>query len=228
MTTEYLNGYYGLGWPWSGEVQNDFDAWLAQSPRRKRWEEERPSRFLIEGFLRDQRLESTKWAACRLGMNESSFGLILEALPRIGLRKRRYEVYPGLISVSLSDDLDGHLPSMKFRTFGDHRNYCEFLHKDLRTILNVSIQPLWCATSSRLANSPLGYPREFARHFDCITLEPLSVRHQMILDFGKPIYLPPDLCSKLLYVQNRSMVEAYHGGSAEPRDIQDYEVIAHA
>jgi len=223
VTIEYLNDSSGLGWPWSGELRQDFDAWLALSPRRTRWDDDRPSRFLIEGFLRDQRLESTKWAACRLGMEESSFAEVLVALPRIGLRLRRYEVYPGLISTSFGKDLDGHLPSMKFRTFDDHETYCQFLHEDLRTRLGVTIQPQWCATSLRLADSPMGYPRAIARDFDCITLEPLSVRHQMFLDFRKPLYLKIDVCSKLFYAENRSDLEPYRSGSAEPHDLPDYE-----
>ena len=47
------------------------------------------------------------------------------------------------------------------------------------------------------------YPRQFASDFDCVTLAPVSGKHQIWLDFHKPLDLPPDRCSKLFYVENR-------------------------
>ena len=219
VTTDYLAEFYGLNWPWSGEIRQDFDAWLARSPRRISWDEERPSRFLLEAFFQDQRVQPKKWVACQLGMKVESFDRIMQKITNLGLRPRRYEIYPGLISTSFGKDLDAHLPRMKFRTFGDDNSYCELLHDDLKKELEVEIEPELCATSTQLDENP----RWFARTFDNLTLEPLSIRHQMFLDFGKPLYLKSDVCSKLFYVQNRRDLLQFHAGSTEPRDIHEYE-----
>ncbi len=224
VTPDYLPAFYGLQWPWTGEVGQDFSSWLGRSSHEDRWNEDRPSRYVIEKFLQDQRIEPKKWVACQLGMKETSLDSVFENLSRIGLRRHRYEVYPGLISTSFAKDLDAHLKRLKFRTFSDNNTYCEFLHTELGSELGVTVEPEFCATSTVLGDNP----RWYARTFDCITLEPLSVRHQMFLDFGKPLYLRFDVCSKHFYATNRAILQPYHAGSQEPADLAEYEAAAHA
>jgi hypothetical protein len=60
-------------------------------------------------------------------------------------------------------------------------------------------------------------------HLDCLTVEPVSATHQMWLDFRKPLNLPPDRCSKLLYVENRDLLRPYCAGTQEPEDLGEYE-----
>ena len=100
---------------------------------------------------------------------------------------------------------------MRFRTFADHNAFCERLHAEIGKA-GVDVEPLFCATSTKLDE----YPRRFAMHFDCLTLEPLSTKHAVWLDFRKPLNLPPDRCSKLLYAEDREQ-------PSTPADIPDDE-----
>ncbi len=82
----------------------------------------------------------------------------------------------------------------------------------------AKVQPLYCATANRLED----YPRQFASNFDCITLNPVSGKHQVWLDFRKPLNLGPDRCSNLFYVENRDALRPYCAGTQEPDDLEGY------
>ena len=66
------------------------------------------------------------------------------------------------------------------------------------------------------------YPRQYAKEFDCLTLVPLSGKHQMWLDFRKPLYLGPDRCSKLIYIENHDLLRPFCAGTYEPDDLDTY------
>ncbi len=83
----------------------------------------------------------------------------------------------------------------------------------------MEVERLFCATSDRLQE----YPRRFAAHFDCLTLELLSTKHSVWLDFRKPLNLPPDRCSKLVYLENRDMLKPFSAGTGEPDNLSEYE-----
>jgi len=57
---------------------------------------------------------------------------------------------------------------------------------------------------------------DYARDWDAITLEPVSLQYQVWLDLGKPINLRPDCCSTLFYAQERDVLHDYVMGTGEP------------
>ena len=216
---QYIGDYYGLPWPLPDEARADFETWLGQLRRRTTYPDGSVSRVELERFLDRQNVVPKRWMAARLGMQPASLDDLLSQLSRIGMRAQRYIVYPELIDEALSEDLTPNLPGLRFRTFGDHNSFCERLHAELHQVLGISITPLFCATSDRIQD----YPRQFAMHFDCLTLEPVSGKHQMWLDFRKPLNLSPDRCSKLLYVENRETLRPYCSGTQEPDDLDQYK-----
>ncbi len=149
----------------------------------------------------------------------ASLDLLLAHLHDIGLRPQRYLVYPQLVSDSLAEDIVPNLRGLRFRTFSDHTSFCERLHAELVPILGAEVERLVCATSDRLQE----YPRQFANNFDCITLEPVSGKHQIWLDFRKPLNLAPDRCSKLLYAENHDVLRPYRAGRQDPDDLGTYQ-----
>lgn len=174
-------------------------------------------RYLFESFMLANRVEPMKFAAASLGMVEDSLRDILQRLPKIGLT-RDYEVYPNLLDRGLEDDLISALPTTRFRTFGDHESFCLRIHADLETTTGTRVSPLHCWTSGRIQE----YPHRFAKTFDSISLQPLSIRHQVLLDFGKPMNLAPDRCSKWLFAQNYSTLHEFLAGHRDPEDWEDY------
>jgi len=159
--------------------------------------------------------------AARLGMTVRSFDELLSKLVDIGMRPQRYIVYPDLIAESLSEDIVPALPGLKFRTFSDHNSFCERLHAELRQVIGIDVEKLFCATSTVMED----YPRWHANNFDCITLAPISGKHQMWLDFRKPFALAPDRCSKLFYFENRDELRTFCAGTSEPHDLDVYEAF---
>jgi hypothetical protein len=183
------------------------------------------SRHELEAFLQQRRLVPAKWMAARLGMTLESFGRLANRLPELGLRPARFLPYPDLASETMPEEILSTLPGLRFRTFSDHSSACRRLHAELGDVLDgVAIEPLFCATSERLRE----HPPEFASFFDCITLDPLSPKHELWLDFHKPLALAPDRCSKLFYAEHRETLRQFCAGGTEPRDLLAYESLLEA
>lgn len=219
---EYIKGYYGLTWPQPDEARGDFEAWAARLRPERRpdcpsgWE----SRYEIESFMQQKNFIPKKWMGAQLGMSGASLEKLLGKLQEIQMRRQLYEAYSELMIKSFDEDLIRNLPGMKFRTFRDHNDFCEHLHRELQNELGIVATPLLCATSERLEENP----KQFASNFDCLTLEPVSPKHQMWLDFPtKPLYLGPDRCSKLFYVEHREELRSFRAGSREPEYLDRYE-----
>ncbi len=173
-------------------------------------------RYSFEQFLQSQKLLTRSYASARLGMYPKSLDQLLPELPRIGLSKK-YAVYDGIIDESLSEDLVRSLRGLRFRTFGTHDSFCELLHGALQIDLGLTIKALYCATADAL-----GEQRMYASTWDNITLQPLSTKHSVWLDFRKPLALAPDRCSKLFFAQHYDELRGYLAGREEPRDLRYY------
>jgi hypothetical protein len=215
---QYVTDFCGLPWPLANDVRPDYEAWAGQLRRRHACVEGSISRYELESFLEKKNVVPKKWMGARLGMEVASLEELLARLNEIGMRQQRYVVYTELISEALSEDIVPNLPTLRFRTFSDHNSFCLRLHAELDKVLGIKVQPLFCATSDRIQD----YPRQIASNFDCITLAPLSGKHQMWLDFRKPLNLGPDRCSKLFYVENRDVLRSYCAGTQEPADLDVY------
>jgi len=220
---EYIKEFYGLTWPQPDDAREDFKAWAGRLKRRPDCPDDWVSRYEIESFMQQKGLIPKKWVGARLGMKVAPLEKLLDVLGEIQMRRPRYEVYSELMATSFVEDLVPNLPGLRFRTFSDHNSFCERLHADLKDALGLEVpqdEKLFCATSTRMED----YPRLYASDFDCLTLEPLSVRHQMWLDFRKPLNLWPDRCSKLLYVdaENRETLRPFCAGAYEPDGLEQY------
>lgn len=225
---EYIEGYYGLSCLGDDKSHQgfeswfpDFEAWAEKSlrpERRPSCEKDWVSRYEIEDFMQQKGLVPKRWMGAQLGMDVDSLDKLLSRLSGLQLRRRIYEAYPDLMVKSFDDDLVRNLKELKFQTFHDHNEFCERLHRELQKELEIAVTPLFCATSERLGENP----KQFASDFDCFTFEPVSGRHKIWLDFRKPLYLWPDCCSKLLYVENRETLLPFLAGSYEPEDLERY------
>jgi len=218
VSEEYVSGYYGLPWPLPEDVRSDYEAWLSRLKRRHHCGDGAISRYELESFLQQKGVVSKKWMAARLGMNVASLEALLTRLQDIGMRAQRYLVYAELIAESLCEEIVPNLSGLRFRTFSDHNSFCARLHADLDKVLGIQVQPLFCSTSERIQD----HPKQFASNFDCISLAPLCGKHQVWLDFHKPLNLAPDRCSKLLYAENREALRPFCAGMQEPDDLEHY------
>lgn len=214
----YLANLGGISWPVDASFDRDFATF--QGRRATPCEVGRVHRYAFETFLKSQGLASRNEQAAKLGMTPPSLDRLLEHLPEIGLPKK-YQVYRGIIDGAVGEDLVRTLEGLRFRTFGTHDSFCELLHGKLRAVLGIEIDPLYCATADKLGDA-----RMFASTWDNITLLPLSVKHGVWLDFGKPFSLSPDRCSKLFYAENRDVLRTYIAGRDEPRDLEQYSDFA--
>jgi len=187
-------------------------------------------RYALELFMQKQESLPRKWFAASLGGTVDLLDLILKNRDAIGLPPRAYELFKELIDRRLHDDLLASVKSLRFRTFSDRESFCYRLHDALAAELRMNyekeIRPLslWCETDSWLAQKGDGdYPSRYALDFDCITCKPISVAHAAWLDFGKPMTLGPDRCSKRTYAQNWQELSAVRAGRSEPEDLERYQ-----
>lgn len=222
VSGDYVRDYYGLAWPLAADTASAFDHYRSTSRRPTKCPAGQWSRHEVEGFMVRSDVLTKKWMGARLGLTVAALDRLLAKLDTFGMQRSRYELGSEFAADSLSEDLVRHVPGLRFRTFGDHTAFCERLHAELAKA-GVQIDQkdrLFCATSTKMGED---YPRRFAMHFDCLTLEPLSTKHSVWLDFRKPLSLPPDRCSKLFYAENRERLKPFVAGTSEPDDLGPYE-----
>lgn len=217
---DYIRTYYGLSWPLSGANAGAFEAFLRTSPKARKPQRKLISRIDIEGFMVLNDLSPMKWAAAQMGMSARSLAEVFKKIDGIGMLPSRYDVGDGFIADTMQNDLVRHLPGIRFRVFNDHTDFCRRLHAELQKTLSVTVEPLLCATSSALGEAPV----RFASHFDCITLEPLSLYHSLWLNFRKPLNLPPDRCSKQYYAKNKGALSPFllNPGEGSAATLREY------
>ncbi len=220
ITGDYVRDYYGLEWPFLAETAKELDHYHKFLPRPRDCGVGRVSRTELEGLMMRSGVESKKWMAVRLGMTVASLDELLPRLEDFGMQRSRYEFRSEFIAELLADDLVRQMPGLRVGTFGDHDAFCQRLHRELKTI-GLDVDPLFCATSKTLGESP----RRYASYFDCLTLEPVSIAHTVWLDFRRPLYSLPDRCSKLLYVENRGRLRPFITGGADPDNLGQYEAF---
>lgn len=217
----YLRDYYGIDWPLSKEGESWFTKYVGTLRMPAKCSNGCLSRYELEGFMARSELLTKKWMAARLGMEVDSLEKVLAKLDLFGMQANRYLVGTEFVAESLTDDITRHLPGLQFRTFFDHTDFCQRLHAELYKETGFQVHPLFCETSSRMREPR----RRIAAHFDCLTFEPLSTKHSVWLDFRKPLNLPPDRCSKLLYVENRESLTPFIAGSGAPDGLSEYEAF---
>lgn len=172
------------------------------------------SRYFVERFLQFYRLIPFNFAAIRLGMNEQSFKIVLEKLDEKGIIIQNTLNYPeDLIDESIIKDFHKFFNATQNTIFSSHTNYCYKLHLAIADELKYEVEAVFCQTSEYLKE-----PDKLYAHNTCyISKQPTSLKYTQYMNFGKPISLLPDLCSKLFLYQNRSELEKYVFG-----DIPDF------
>lgn len=105
---------------------------------------------------------------------------VISNLEALGLQTQRYLVSKDMISTFVVDDLLQRIRELRFITFASHNAFCSKVHAVLKSELNIDIVPLYCSTSVELQEDP----QEYALHFDCLTLDPLSTKHTLWLEFA--------------------------------------------
>lgn len=218
VPADFVWDYYGVRI--EGELATFFGKWKSGVKGSGRCSAG-VDRVLFELFCQQQRMLSYKWMGARLGMTEASVREILQKKQDVSLAVV-YEYFDQLVLDSFKDDLLHAMQSIRFRTFGSHSDFCRRLHKAIDEELGIIVQPLMCATSEALHEEPVLY----AHDFDCITLEPLSVKHSIWLNFGKPMSLPPDRSSKLFVARNQEALKSALAGMGTPENLELYEHAA--
>ena len=147
---DYLIQLNGITWPVDPQFDRDIASFLNR--RAKPCENGRIDHYGFQLFLQSQKLLSRNYAAARLGMTPESLDMLIQGCRSFGLSKK-YKVYEGIYEASMSDDLVSTLPGLRFRTFGTHDFFCEFLHNQVKETLNLEIRQQFPAVGFPLEKS---------------------------------------------------------------------------
>jgi hypothetical protein len=162
--------------------------------------QERLNRHWWEIFLQRERIVPTQVAAARMGMATASLNQLHAALALEGLVDLEHERDEDVVSEGFLKDLRGAFRATRDRIFADHEDCCRRLHQAASLEVGVAVEPLRCA-SARVLGQDM-----FARGFDAITLEPVSLSYEVWLDTGKPMSLRRDLCGLVTYVRSEQQL----------------------
>lgn len=215
---DYLLDYYGLRF--GDAARRLYDRWRGTIRNGDRCGRD-ADRVLLELFLQQQKMTSHRWAGASLGMREDGLRELLARREELGLVPV-YEYAGELVLEAFKEDLLRAIPSLRFRTFANHSDLCRRLHEALATGFGIRVDALPCDTSEQLGETPPLY----ASFFDCLTLQPVSAKHSIWLNLGKPISLPPDRCSRLFFARNRGALDFATAGMGGPGDLEVYEQAA--
>ncbi len=164
------------------------------------------NRHDFETFMQQNSLLSLKIAAARLGMTRNSFVSLLVSIENAGgvtfpIRGISSEVVFETILRSIRE----YFPELRHGIFGGHTNYCVSLHRAINSKFGFEVEPLLCVTSRALGEPTI----KFAHDYDCLSGDPVGLQYQVWLNFGKPIYLKPDICSLKLYSEHEADLTPY-------------------
>jgi hypothetical protein len=208
-----LEEVYGIRLPDEallGEVRR----WAQRLRRPRAVEREgRLDRTILENYFQSARRIPRKWAAVQLGMSVSSLGDLLGALEDRGLLDPTVTaVTDQLVDEAFVRDVRNYVPGLQNRLFADHNVACRSLHAAIEETLKVEVAALHCVTAKADGEDPA----DFAYEFDIITGDPVGLRQNVWLDFGKPINLRPDVCAVLTFRRYPAAIRPYLFGKAEP------------
>jgi len=175
------------------------------------------NRHGFESYLQQNSLLPIKIASARVGMSMDSFNALLGAIESIGMIPYAASgISRQVIPESHLRSLRTIFPELRQGIFGGHSNYCKALHNAIRSNFSIVIEPLFCITSHSIREDPVAY----AYDYDCLSGDPVGLKYQVWLDFGKPINLRPDVCSTKLFNERRSELTPFLMADRIP-DIPD-------
>ena len=210
---KYALDYYGLDLS-DQALSREFNGWVQGFRRVDGLTGDKVDRYALESFLQHSRMMPLKLAAAHLGMDLATFRKVLAFLRGDFL----IPPYPEasneqLIAEDTVKNIHKCFPELAFTIFGSHSGFCRSVHKQLTERFGVIIKPLLCVTSEAIG----GEEPDLAIMFDYITLEPMGVRYQVALNFGKPMNLYPDSCSMKFYFEEERLFSKVLLGGVEPR-----------
>jgi len=209
---------YGLKYADDNRLSGYFKTWASRFRRGRMVErlvngQLQVDRYELENFFQMNRVVPRKWAAVDLGMSEKSLDELIEAL----MGDHAPISNSSNISLQLVDNeetshLYKHFPDLRYKVFSSHSSMCKALHESMRSQYQIDVEVLHCVTSGQLTpDDP-----DLASAFDAITLDPVGLRHEVWLDFHKPVNLRPDCCSTMFYVQNEAELKPFVMRGSEP------------
>jgi hypothetical protein len=161
-------------------------------------------RAALEWFFQDEGVLPLKWAAARVGTTVNGMTLLLDKMLERGFLSRDPRVTDQLVDERVVRELTRHLPSLQDRIFGDHDDMCRSIQRAAKQDLGVRTLPALRSVSAKALGQ-----KDFASDFDCITFEPIGLRYQVWLDFGKPINLSPDVCGIHTYAMHPRLLRPF-------------------
>lgn len=197
VAPDVVTALYGWDWPHS-DVVAGLTGWQAHYwPGVPAFSGDRVNRFALEAYLDFRGVVPLKVAGARLGMDEHSMRTTLDRMALWGIEiKPEYLVPEGLL-----DRFSALFDGTQHTIFRNHTSYCQALHRSIRNELGFEVVPL-PDPDARAAGKD-----DLANGFDILTDRPLCIRYELLLEFGKPIHLRPDVCSVAL-LQNVDVADA--------------------
>ena len=209
--------FYGVGFPLQvNRTQGKIVAWKNRfHPNEDLFKDPQlVNCFLLERYFQWAEIIPVKWAAVRLGMTKDSFEAVLARMNDLSILDFTLQTQQ-FVSKRMIENFRTFFPSSYFHRgeeHNEHNDFCAQLHHAIRDEFNIDVIHLKCVTSAALGESP----SDFSYDFDSITGEPLGLKYQVWLDFGKPHTLAPTACSLLFYAQNEKELKQYLFNGREP------------
>lgn len=158
------------------------------------------NRIAFERYLKSNNLMPLAFAADRLAIPR-------ETLPGL-LNKMASECYlmadsswnQGVCATTLPENLPDLLPSFPKRVYTNVTSRIHAFHKAARKDVDDNLMMVETETLEGGERKP-GYNR------DILTLEPVALGDSVWLELGKPVSLPPDVCSKRTYLEFREQLD---------------------
>ena len=218
-----LDELYGIHLPDEALIGR-FRSWAARFRQNKTVAKRNHAydRHALEGYFQFNKLLPLKWAAARLGMEQESFENLLNVLGEQSLIMR--DVTDQTVHEIVVRDIHKFFPALSYKVFSDHNDFCRNLHKAVREeSLGLEIKPVRCVASGAFGEDPPDY----AYDFDCISSEPVGLRRQVWLDFGKPVNLKPDVCSEKLFLDEYEILSPFLLAGQEVEAVQQQATANH-
>ncbi len=216
ITPEEAKDIVGVN-PWDPSLEGMLLAYgqtLRNSPSP--FKEGYVSRFMLEGYLQDHRFITERAASVRLGMTLESFLKVISALEERGLVPPSRGCPAGTVSLDVVENIHQRLPGPhKKQLFISASDYCAKLHIKIKNQLSIEVEPVFCTTSQALKETPLVYAYDYCR----ISGQPTGLPNRVYMNFGKPLRLAPDICSRLFFFKHQEELNALVLGS--PPELTD-------
>jgi hypothetical protein len=171
----------------------------------------------FETFLQHRELIPERLASIQLGMSQESFRKMLELMSGETLITPAEEKGngQGIYSSNFIRDIYMRFAGLQRRVFGSHTGYIQRLHATIAAELGFKPEAQFCITSLLLKEDP----PVAAYEYDILTNEPIGIRYQSWLDFGKPLNLKPDACSLVTLVKNYDLLQPFSMGTIASEDL---------